>query len=107
VPLVFACTGDLLYSSVDGKPKRTRELKRLRNIEARPEVAVLIDEYDEDWERVWWCRLDGRAHVAREGEELQAGLAALTEKYGQYREAPPSGPVIVVEVDRLSGWSAS
>jgi PPOX class probable F420-dependent enzyme len=105
--MTFALSGDLLYSAVDAKPKRSRDLKRLQNIHANPNVAVLVDEYDEDWSRLWWCRLDGRAHVVGEGEEADAGIRELSAKYPQYREHPPAGPVIVVDVIRASGWSAS
>jgi PPOX class probable F420-dependent enzyme len=107
VPITFATVGDALYSAVDAKPKRTHLLKRLVNIEAVPEVAVLVDHYDEDWSQLWWCRLDGRARVVRDGEERARALRALSEKYQQYREEPPTGPVIVVDVTEATGWSAS
>lgn len=107
VPITFAFVDEVLYSTVDAKPKRSNDLKRLRNIAAHPEVCVLVDAYDEDWSRLWWCRLDGRASVVSEGERFRAALVALTEKYAQYREGPPSGPVIVVDVTKASGWTAS
>jgi PPOX class probable F420-dependent enzyme len=107
VPITFVMDGGVLYSAVDAKPKRTRHLKRLDNISRTPEVAVLIDAYDDDWSRLWWCRIDGRARVVHAGAELERGLAALTGKYPQYREEPPAGPVIVVEVRDETGWTAS
>ena len=63
VPICFAVDGDLLYTAVDAKPKRTRELRRLRNVEANPAVEVVIDHWDEDWSRLWWVRLSGQARV--------------------------------------------
>lgn len=107
VPIVFALTRDVLFTAVDDKPKRTRALRRLRNIESCPEVSVLIDHYDEDWARLWWCRLDGQARVVSEGDIFEAGIAALAEKYEQYRDEPPAGPVIEVEITDWTGWSAS
>jgi PPOX class probable F420-dependent enzyme len=96
-----------VYSGVDAKPKRTLDLKRLRNIELNANVALLVDHYSDDWDRVWWCRLDGRARVVSDGEDFRAGLAALAEKYHQYREAPPEGRVVVMEVSRATGWTAT
>ena len=102
VPICFAMEGDTLYTAVDEKPKRTRRLRRLENIEANPAVEVLIDHYDEDWTRLRWVRLRGAARIVegRHAVELLAG------KYPQYREQPPPGPVIRIEVRRWVGWSA-
>jgi PPOX class probable F420-dependent enzyme len=106
VPFVFALEGDLLVSAVDRKPKTTRSLRRLANIADRPEVAVLVDHYEEDWDAVWWVRLRGRARAAGEGPDRERAVRLLTEKYPQYREEPPDGPAILVEIDGWMGWSA-
>jgi PPOX class probable F420-dependent enzyme len=106
VPICFVLEGDVLYSAVDEKPKRSRRLKRLENIRARPEVAVIVDHYEEDWTRLWWVRLDGTARVLDAGPEREHALALLREKYEQYREQPPTGPVIAVRVERSRGWPA-
>jgi PPOX class probable F420-dependent enzyme len=66
VPVTFALDGDLAYFAVDHKPKTTRNLKRLRNIEANPQVSLLADEYDEDWTQLWWVRADGTATILRD-----------------------------------------
>lgn len=106
VPLCFALEGDVLYSAVDEKPKRSKRLKRIANIRARPEVAVLVDHYQEDWSRLWWVRLDGTARVLDEGPEREHALALLRSKYQQYEAEPPTGPVIAVLIERLRGWSS-
>ena len=106
VPICFALEGDVLYSAVDEKPKRSKRLKRLANIRARPEVAVIVDHYEEDWTRLWWVRLDGTARVLDEGPEREHALALLRSKYEQYRSQPPTGPVIAVRIDRWRGWSS-
>ncbi len=103
VPVCFAIEGDTLFTAVDEKPKRTRSLKRLRNIEANPNVEVVIDHYEEDWSRLWWVRLQGRARVAEVDERAAHLLAA---KYPQYRSQPPAGPLVVIEVERVVEWSA-
>jgi PPOX class probable F420-dependent enzyme len=88
---------------VDEKPKRTRALQRLRNIEANPNVEVLIDHYDDDWSQLWWVRLRGRAHVVDHDERA---LELLAAKYPQYREQPPRGPFVVVTIDERRNWRA-
>jgi len=106
VPICYALDGDLLYFAVDQKPKRTRDLQRLRNIAAQPAVSVLVDRYAEDWSTLWWVRADGRARVVEEPAESSRALDLLTARYPQYAEARPQGPVVAVAIGRLSGWSA-
>jgi PPOX class probable F420-dependent enzyme len=108
VPITFVLRGDVLYSAVDdAKPKRTRRLRRIENARARPDVTVLVDRYDDDWTRLWWVRLRGRARVLDGGGEAEAALALLTAKYEPYRERPPGLPVLAVDLAEWSGWSAS
>jgi PPOX class probable F420-dependent enzyme len=106
VPVCFALEGDTLYSAVDEKPKRSRRLKRLANIRRDPHVSVIVDHYEEDWSRLWWVRMDGRASVLDEGTEFERALALLRGKYEQYRAEPPTGPVIAVQIERWKGWHA-
>ena len=106
VPIVFAADGDTVFSAVDAKPKRTRALRRLENVRRDPRVTLLADHYDEDWSALWWVRADGRARVVEAGDAA-GGLARLAERYAPYREQPPAGPVLVITVDRWTGWSAS
>jgi PPOX class probable F420-dependent enzyme len=103
VPICFAVDGDTLYMAVDEKPKRTRALQRLRNIEANPRVEVLIDHYEEDWSKLWWVRLRGTARVV---ERDVRALELLMTKYEQYRSAPPSGPTIEIRIEQRGEWSA-
>jgi PPOX class probable F420-dependent enzyme len=107
VPLCFAIAGDELYFAVDGKPKRTTNLKRLRNIAANPAVSLLVDHYENDWSRLWWARVDGIARVVTNPAEAERAIELLTSRYEQYRLARPAGPVVAVELQRWSGWSAS
>lgn len=109
VPMVFAVVGAVIYSAVDAKPKRHTALRRLANIAQEPRVAVLADHYDEDWATLWWVRADGTARVldpAGDAAEVRGAVVALSARYPQYRDAPPGGPVIAVDVRRWSAWSA-
>jgi PPOX class probable F420-dependent enzyme len=105
VPIVFALVGDVIYHAVDHKPKRTTALKRLENLRADPRASVLADGYDEDWERLWWVRADGVASILAPGHA--EAIAALREKYPQYAERAPLGPVVAIKVSRWSDWSAA
>jgi PPOX class probable F420-dependent enzyme len=107
VPICFALDADALYSAVDEKPKRSRRLQRIENVRARPEVAVLVDHYEEDWSRLWWVRLRGRGRVVERGREFELALRLLAERYDQYRQRPPPGPVLAIEIDEWRGWSAT
>src|SRR5437879_8624404 len=83
VPITFAVDGDTIYFAVDAKPKRTTDLKRLRNIAANPSVSVLVDHYEDDWSRLWWVRLDGPARVLIGGAEANHGIELLASRYPQ------------------------
>jgi PPOX class probable F420-dependent enzyme len=103
VPICFVLDGDMLYTAVDAKPKRTRRLKRLANIEANPCVEVLIDHYEDDWSQLWWVRLRGTARVVEDPRAVEL----LAAKYPQYAERPPTGPVIAVAIEERSEWTSS
>jgi PPOX class probable F420-dependent enzyme len=106
VPIVFAIDGDTLYSAVDRKPKRSTTLRRIENARERPQVTILVDHYDDDWSRLWWIRLRGRARVLDDGDELERALGLLREKYPQYRSEPPGGPVLAVDVTDMREWAS-
>lgn len=104
VPFVFAVTSDhKLVTAVDHKPKSTRALARLRDIDRDSRVTVLVQHYADDWSRLWWVRIDGTAIVSDSPDHGHREL--LMSKYDQYRDRPPSGPWIVIEADRVAGWS--
>ena len=105
VPFVFAASGGRqLVTAVDGKPKRGRRLARLQHIETDPRVSVLVQHYSDDWSALWWVRAEGRGAVADQVSADQLG--ALTRKYRQY-VGHELGPFVVIEIDRLAGWSAA
>lgn len=107
VPIVFAYSDGCLYTAVDRKPKTTRRLKRLRNIEVNPQVSVLVDHYTDDWTRLWWVRLDGTARVIGSGPAFGEAVGLLAAKYRPYTSQPPPGPVIEIRIEHMRGWSAT
>lgn len=106
VTATFATSDDLVVIAVDHKPKRSTNLKRLRNIRENPSVTVLVDHYDDDWSRLWWVRGDGVASVLP-NDRAAPQVHLLVDKYPQYQEVRPSGDVIQIRMTRWSGWSAS
>jgi PPOX class probable F420-dependent enzyme len=106
VPICFALDGNVVFFAVDQKPKRSTALKRLRNIDANPSVSVLVHHYEHDWRRLWWIRIDGSARVLEAGDEAEHAVALLVDRYMQYRERPPIGPVVAIAIDRMTAWSA-
>ncbi len=103
VPCCFLRTGDTIWSAVDAKPKTTLALRRLENLRVHPAVSLLVDHYEEDWDRLWWIRLDGEAQVLAEAAARNQAIDALAAKYSQYVERRPPGAVIAVTI---TGWRA-
>jgi PPOX class probable F420-dependent enzyme len=106
VPICFSLADDVLHSAVDQKPKRSPRLQRLENIRLHPQVAVLVDHYEDDWTRLWWARLRGPARVLAPGPERERALELLAAKYLQYAADPPRGDVIEVRIAEWRVWSA-
>jgi PPOX class probable F420-dependent enzyme len=106
VPVCYAVIADSLYISIDEKPKRTDiPLKRLRNIMENPEVAVTVDRWDEDWRRLAWVMLRGRAEILNDGEEHDRAQTRLRERYPQYRTMDLAPlPVIALRIARVLAW---
>ena len=107
VPITFAIEGNRIVTAVDAKPKRGVPLRRLVNISANPRVSLLADEYDDDWRKLWWVRVDGEARIVEEDPGLGSALALLRARYAQYAAVALIGPAVVIEVGRWVGWSAA
>jgi PPOX class probable F420-dependent enzyme len=107
VPIVFALVDDTVFSAVDAKPKRSTDLQRLANVRAEPRCALLVDHYEDDWRRLWWVRADGVAEVVVGPPAGHPGIQALVQRFPEYRDQPPSGPLLVVTVQRWTGWAST
>jgi PPOX class probable F420-dependent enzyme len=110
VPVCFACRGLTIYIALDRKPKRipVAQLARVRNIRAHPNVALLVDQYREDWSRLWFVLIRGRATLLTQSgsTERQRALHLLRRKYRQYRGQllPEDAPVIRIRIQRVTAW---
>jgi PPOX class probable F420-dependent enzyme len=110
IPIVYAFDGVSLFTPLDAKPKRVAadQLQRVRNINANPNVAVIIDSYSEDWRRLAWVHVRGVARIITDGDEYAAGITLLGEKYPQYEHMPLAGrPLIMIETTGIRSWRAS
>jgi PPOX class probable F420-dependent enzyme len=106
VPVCFALHDDALYITIDEKPKRPgTPLKRLRNIGENPAVAVVVDRYDDDWSRLAWVMLRGRAEILAGGAEHARAQGLLRARYPQLNDMQiGSLPVIAVRIERVTSW---
>ena len=109
VPICFAIDGDHLFTPIDEKPKRARplRLRRVRNITANPHVAIVVDHYDENWRRLRYVLIHGRARLIMRGELHRQAVRLLRRKYSQYRAMTlEDHPVIAIRPDKVISWAA-
>ena len=109
VPVCFVYDGEAIYTAVDRKPKQVaiEKLARVRNIETNPEVALLVDQYDEDWDKLWYILVRGRGSILRNGAERVQALRQLRNKYAQYASAdllPAEAAVIRIVPVKIISW---
>jgi PPOX class probable F420-dependent enzyme len=108
VPICFALVGERLYVSIDEKPKHAApmRLRRVRNIAENPQVAVVADVYDDDdWTRLGFVLVRGRARILTDGDEHRRAIDSLRERYAQYRAmALEERPVIAIDIERVTSW---
>jgi PPOX class probable F420-dependent enzyme len=106
VPVCFAVGDNALYITIDQKPKGDpRALKRLRNIADNPAAAFVADHYDEDWGRLGWVMIRGRAEILENGAEHDGAQQLLRTRYRQYQVmAIDDLPVIAIRIERATSW---
>lgn len=110
VPICFAELDGVLYTPIDEKPKTgdPRELRRIRNLLANPNVCLVVDHFEEDWSHLAWLQVRGMAALVEDGAERGRAHAALRARYPQYQAmALEALPLIRITPTRLVGWSAS
>ena len=107
VPVCFAWVPPFVYSAIDGKPKRTTLLRRVRNIIETGRAALVVDRWSEDWKQLAYVLVEGPAVVLEDGQERDEALILLTAKYPQYDDLPlVDNPVIRLTAERTVEWSA-
>ena len=109
VVIVYAFDGRKLFTPIDEKPKKDKpaKLKRIRNIDKNRAVTVLVDEYYEDWTKLAWVQIRGRADIVESGSLYDTGLSLLRDKYSQYADMKlDDKPLIVVHPVKIVSWRA-
>jgi PPOX class probable F420-dependent enzyme len=105
VPVCFAIADRTLYLTIDEKPKRGPNLKRLTNIAENPAVAVIVDRYDDDWALLGWVMLRGRGEILADGKEHEDAQALLRSRYPQLNAMRIEElPVIAIRIERVTSW---
>ena len=108
VPVCYAFDGISFYIPLDEKPKKVAEsqLRRVRNIEARHEASLLIDQYDDDWSRLGYVLVHGLAGLLQPVDSLHAqALVLLRERYVQYRTMELEKHLVIVIIpDSVTSW---
>ncbi len=97
----------MIYSVLDQKPKRATltRLRRVRNILVNPQVSLVVDHYEENWERLWYILISGHAELLEEGAERPDAIQVLREKYAQYRQMNINpNPVIKITPSHVVSW---
>lgn len=110
IPVVFFYGEGALWIPVDGKPKRDRELQRVRNLRRDPRATLLLDEYRDDWSELWWIHIEGRAAICQSDDPRFARASdGLRAKYRQYEEWPlfrGEPTLIAFAPERRNAWCA-
>jgi len=108
IPICFAWVPPILYSAIDGKPKRRATLRRLRNIVDTGRAAVVVDSWNEDWSKLAYVLIEGAATILTDGIERDEALLLLTAKYPQYDDLPLVDNIVIrVTTDRQVAWSGA
>ncbi len=109
VPVCFVFDGQAIYSVLDAKPKTTplRQLRRVKNILANPQVSLVVDHYEENWDKLQYILVSGDAELLESDEKWAVAIAMLREKYPQYQAMDlDQSPVIKITPVRYSPWSS-
>jgi PPOX class probable F420-dependent enzyme len=110
VPVCFAYDGKVFYTAIDRKPKRVpaERLARVRNITATHKVALIADEYSEDWTRLWYVLVTGRAGLVRDRQERSRAIRMLRKKYPQYAGGMLEDDALVIRIvpRKIKAWGA-
>ena len=106
LPVTYALSGEAVWSAIDDKPKRAAEPARVRYLRRRPQAALCVDVYHDDWSRLAWVQLVGRVAVIEVADAPDA-LNALAARYAAYRERTPPGPLLRLSVERALSWRAA
>jgi PPOX class probable F420-dependent enzyme len=107
VPVCFAWLPPYIYSAIDGKPKRTTLLRRLRNIAETGRAAIVVDRWSEDWKKLSYVLVEGAAVILDDGRERDEALVLLTAKYPQYDDLPLAGNLVIrLTAEHTVEWHA-
>jgi len=102
VPVCPVSANGNVYFSTDGNSRKAR------NLERNPRIAVVVDDYSEDWSRLCGLLLAGRAELLRSGAEKNRIRKLLLEKFPQYEEEgyleAPGSVIVRIRPEKSFSW---
>ncbi len=102
IPVVFVRHGTSIYSPIDGKPKSARKLQRIIDIETNPQITLLLDQYDDEWSKLWWVRITGTARCIELESEVRISLIS---KYPAYQNVSVGHQCIQIDISNTTRWA--
>jgi PPOX class probable F420-dependent enzyme len=106
LPVTYALAEGEVWSAIDRKPKTSAEPARLRYLRRRPEAALVVDVYDDDWSKLAWVQVLGAIEIVA-AEGAPGAMDALAAKYEAYAQERPPGPLLRLVPERCLCWQAA
>jgi coenzyme F420-0:L-glutamate ligase/coenzyme F420-1:gamma-L-glutamate ligase len=116
IPVVFVFDNDrnCYFIPIDEKTKRSRpeNLKRVKNIQENPNIALLLDEYNEDWTKLYFIMIRGKGSIlgGKKLEQnemliLEKAHKLLCDKYPQYKKIGIGKYLIKIMPQKVVVWN--
>jgi PPOX class probable F420-dependent enzyme len=109
IPVVFVFDGAYFFIPLDRKTKTVTpgDLRRVKNIEKNAKVALIIDQYSEAWEKLWFIMIMGQAGIIKKKDQvalLKEIHKMLITKYPQYRSLGMGESCIKIQPLKVTSW---
>ncbi len=110
IPVVFVFHENSFFIPLDEKTKtvNSRNLKRVKNIEKNPNVTLLIDKYQNNWKKLFFLMIHGKAKMIDGNNKLMDKIhKLLISKYPQYKKIGIGNSCITINPTKVTFWNNS
>ncbi|MCH7967161.1 MAG: pyridoxamine 5'-phosphate oxidase family protein [Thaumarchaeota archaeon] len=111
IPVVFVFHKNSFFIPLDEKTKSVnpKKMKRVKNIEKNPNVCLLIDQYQNNWKKLFFLMIHGTATIIddKKGKILSEVHKLLISKYSQYKKTGIGNFCIKINPKRITHWQYS